>query len=368
MKMVIAAGGTGGHLFPGIAVAEVMRDMSDIKITFVGSERGIEQEILRHEGLDHEVLRVGRIKGEGLAGKLKTILTLPRSLWQARQILNRLMPHIVFGIGGYSSGPMILAAFLLRIPRAILEPNAIPGFTNRMLSHFVTRIFIAFPETVSFFGDRKMSKVRLTGTPVRKNLKPKSQIPLENSPSNFQRPFHVVVLGGSQGARSLNEAMIKILPLLQQSGRSFKVTHQTGAKDYERIKEAYARSPIEHEVEPFIKDMASLYHQADLVVSRSGASTIAELIETQTPSVLIPYPFAADDHQRYNAQSIVNAGGGEMLLRGQLEEKLGERILHLASHKEELKKMRENLSKLRKMPAAQAVARECLELMHVSNS
>ncbi len=370
MKMVIAAGGTGGHLFPGIAVAEVMRDIySDIKITFVGTERGIEQEILQREGLDHQVLRVGRIKGEGLAGKLRTVLTLPRSLWQAKQILDRIMPNIVFGIGGYSSGPMILAAFLLRIPRAILEPNAIPGFTNRMLSHFVTRVFIAFPETASFFGHRK---IRLTGTPVRKNLN--SQLrrsvdnSLSNSPGNFQRHFHIVVLGGSQGARSLNEAMIKVLPLLERSERPFKVTHQTGTRDYERIKEAYERSLVEHEVQSFIKDMASLYHQADLVVGRSGASTVAELIETQTPCVLVPYPFAADDHQRYNAQSIVNAGGGEMLLRGHLEEKLGERILYLASHEEELKRMRENLSKMRKIPAAQAVARECLELMHVSNS
>lgn len=355
MKMLIAAGGTGGHLFPGIAVAETVKHLvPDAEIAFVGSERGLEQEILEREGFSHEALRVGRIKGEGVIQRFKTMISLPKSFLQASEILRRQAPEIVFGIGGYSSGPMILAAFFSKIPRAILEPNAIPGFTNRMLSRFATRIFIAFPETGRFFPRKR---TRLTGTPVRESLKAKVLQKTQDE------PFCLAILGGSQGAHSLNLAVIRLLPQLKQSGRRFHMVHQTGARDFEMVRKAYQESSVSHEVKPFFEDMGSVYRKADLVVSRSGASTVAELMETQMPSILVPYPFAADDHQRFNARSIVRAGGGEMILDDQLEEEFAERILYLESHREELKTMRKNLSHMRKVPAAEAVARECLELI-----
>src|SRR5579885_3074824 len=205
MKLAIAAGGTGGHLFPGIAVAEVFREMNPAgEVLFIGSERGLEKEILEREGWKQTALSVGRIKGEGFVSRLKTMLRLPASLMQARRILSDFDPDIVYGIGGYSSGPVILAACFMGIPRAILEPNAIPGFTNRVLSRFVNRVFIAFPEAERFFVK---TKTRRTGTPVRKTLSAIGEKRAAGVAADPGKPFTVLVLGGSQGALALNRAM-----------------------------------------------------------------------------------------------------------------------------------------------------------------
>lgn len=358
MKLMIAAGGTGGHLFPGIAVAEALKEIDPKgEVRFVGSERGIEEEILKREGFPREALAVGRIKGEGWTARFRTVLKLPAAFWAARGILVHWMPDLVLGIGGYSSGPVVLAAFFARIRRAILEPNAIPGFTNRVLGRFVNRIFIAFPETARFFPGRK---VRVTGTPVRREL---TAIGSGRGKQERRDPgsFATLVVGGSQGATALNRAMVDLLPELDRSGRPFRIVHQTGKTDFEWVREAYRRTRIPHTVSPFIADMTSAYREADLVVSRAGASTVAELIETRSPSILVPYPYAADDHQRFNALSVARGGGAEMILNKDLAG-LGEMIFYYEGHRDELRKMRERLGEMRKIPAAEAIARECIAL------
>lgn len=357
MKLAIAAGGTGGHLFPGISVAEVLREKDPGgEVFFIGSDRGLDKEILEREGLPHEALPVGRIKGEGIAARMRTLLDLPKAFWGACRLLRQKMPNMVFGIGGYSSGPVILAAFFQGRPRAILEPNAIPGFTNRALARFVDRIFIAFPETGRFFPRKK---IRLTGTPVRRGL---TRVGRNRQAALTKTTFTLLVLGGSQGATSLNRAMARCLPALEASGRSFRIFHQTGTRDLDSVREAYKKTRLTHEVNAFIEDMVSAYTEADLAIARAGASTLAELIETGTPSLLVPYPYAADDHQRMNAIELVEEGGAEMILDKDVEGLLERKILHYEGHREELATMRKNLASLRRVPAAELIAKECLEL------
>jgi UDP-N-acetylglucosamine--N-acetylmuramyl-(pentapeptide) pyrophosphoryl-undecaprenol N-acetylglucosamine transferase len=362
MKLMIAAGGTGGHIFPGVAVAEALKKKdSASEVVFVGTDIGLEAEILKKENLPHLALKVGRLKGEGFAQRLKTFVRLPGSLLQARAILSEFKPDVVLGIGGYSSGPVILAAMLKRIPRAILEPNAIPGFTNRILGRFVGRICISFAETGRFFAK---SKTLLTGTPVRRALTEIGET--RESKTATDRPFTILVFGGSQGASALNKAMVALLPALESAGKKFKIIHQTGANDIDWVRKAYESSKLPSVVQPFIVDMTSVYREADLVVSRAGASSIAELIETRSASILVPYPFAADDHQRFNAQSLSGIGAAELIMNKDLETKLGVRILHYEAHRSELQTMREKLATLRKIPAAEAVVAECLAMAGVS--
>ncbi len=347
-------------MFPGIAVTESLKEMDPRgEVLFIGSDRGLEREILLREGIPQEVLSVGRIKGEGWGERLRTVIKLPQAVIQARKILMRFLPDVVLGIGGYSSGPVILAAWIAKIPRAILEPNTIPGFTNRILGRFVHLVFIAFPEGLRFFPKKK---VRMTGTPVRKKLSPRKIVP------EGGRPFIVLVIGGSQGATALNRAMVGLLTQLEKSERKFRIIHQTGGNDLGWVREAYASTRIPHEVRAFIEDMSLAYRDADLMICRAGASTLAEMIETRTPAILVPYPYAADDHQKYNALSLVRAGGGEMILNQDLEGRLAERILFYDANRAELEKMREKLGRIREEPAAVAVARECLELCNVPKS
>jgi len=358
VRLLIAAGGTGGHLFPGISVAQAFLELNPGgAVLFVGSDRGLEKTILERAGFRHVALNVGRIKGEGWIQRLKTFASLPTAFLQARSILKSFRPDVVFGIGGYSSGPMILAARWLGIPRAVLEPNAIPGLTNRILGRFVNRIFVAFPKAQEFFP---ASKVRLTGTPVRGDLQP-SEIP-----PSVRGDFTLAVLGGSQGATAVNKAVTAMLPRLEASGKPFCLLHQTGASDEGWVKDAYAKTNLACEVTAFVDDMARLYREADLVVSRAGASTISELLATRTPSILVPYPFAADDHQRFNADSVAAFGGAEVVPNAELSEKLADRVLHYEAARGELAAMREKLAQAQKTPATEAVLREILKL-HVSD-
>ena len=368
MKIVIAAGGTGGHLFPGIAVANALKKADPAgACLFIGTDRGIEKGILPKEGFRHEALRVGKLKGVGILRKIKTLLGLPRAIREAGKILQREGADFVLGVGGYSSGPVILSAFLKKIPRAIIEPNAIPGFTNKILGKFVDRVFVAFPEAGKFFPKEKVS---VTGTPVREGLYRISNS--EDRISGGGKKFTLLILGGSQGAASLNRTVMSLLPCLKSAGPAFRIVHQTGEKDFESVKRIYEISGVDHVVQPFFTDVASLYKEADLVVCRAGASTIAELVATRTPAIFVPYPFAADDHQRFNALSIVSAGGGEMILDRNLgegrESPLLERILFYSKNRDALDVLKRKLAELDKIPASAAVAQQCLELAHVSNT
>ncbi len=346
MRLLIAAGGTGGHLFPGIALAQLAQ-ASGWDVSFVGSKRGLEREIIQRYGFPHTGLSVGRLKGESVFAKLKTVAGLPLSFWEAMKILKAARPDVIFGIGGYSSGPMLVAATALSIPRLILEPNSIPGLTNKWLGFFANRVCVMFPETERFFPKEK---VIVTGTPVREEISR-----LERKKPSSEGRFTIAVIGGSQGARGLNEAVVDALPALEKVGL-FHVIHQTGASDYENVRKSYeGLKNVTSEVKAFVQDMLGLYRQVDLVISRSGASTVAELIEARIPSILVPYPFAADDHQRWNAQSVVRMEGAEMILNAELKGKLVERILFYRDHREALQRMSDCLAKMRAKPATETV-------------
>jgi len=310
-RCIIAGGGTGGHLFPGIAVAgELGKRFKNSEILFLVGKRRMETEILSSYGYNVISIDVEGIKGRGWGKGLAVLLKLPKSLFQSIGIIKKFSPSLVFGVGGYSSGPLCLAARFMGVPTAIHEQNSRPGVTNRLLSRFAGHIFISFEESRPFF---KSGSVLLTGNPVRRELFSRSGIMRKKKGS-----FTILVVGGSQGAQAVNEKFAEALEYLTARGKPPEVIHQTGETDYNRAVEDYRKKGIKGELSPFIKDMSSAYERADLVVSRAGATTIFELAALGKPSVLIPYPYAADGHQEINARSLVRVGGAEMILQDKL--------------------------------------------------
>lgn len=315
MKLLIAGGGTGGHLFPGIALAEeVSTSNATNKVMFVGTARGIETREIPRAGFPLELIDVTGLKGKGPGGLLIGLLRLPWALWQSLSILRRFRPDVVLGVGGYASGPVLLAACLLRLPTAIQEQNAAPGFTNRVLAKFVDLVFTAWPEASSAFA---AGKVHQFGNPIRRKLL-----------DNFLKPhrggdvagvFPLLVLGGSQGARALNLAVPEALARLPAEIRArLQVVHQTGPRDRDAVAARFAELAVPAEVIDFIVDMSAAYAKAKLVIGRAGASTLAELAVCQRASILIPFPFAADDHQTKNARSLVQVGAAVLLPEAEL--------------------------------------------------
>lgn len=316
MKIVIAAGGTGGHLYPGIAIArEVLREAGS-EVLFVGTEQGIEGKVLPKERLPVRFITVGRLKGMGIGSVIKTLITLPRSLVQSVRLLRKERPQVVVGVGGYASGPVALAAWLLRVPLVIVEPNSYAGLANRVLGRIARNVFVCFPgkDRQGFFPTAK--KV-LTGPLVRKGLdqgdRDKALAEFGLAPGRFT----VLAMGGSGGAHAINMTMkdaareLKDVPDLQ-------VLHQTGEKDAADVKDGYGQAGVKAVVLPYIHDMAGAYAAADLVVSRSGATTVAELAVLGKRAVLVPYPYAADNHQEYNARSLAERGGADVIVQKDL--------------------------------------------------
>jgi len=305
MNVILATGGTGGHLFPALALGQAFVEQGN-RVLFVGSGRSLDLQVEKSSGLRWKHLKVGRIKNAGWRGKLKTLFTLPYACIQSLGIIFSEKPDLVLGVGGYSTGPLVLMARFLAIKAVLLEPNSIPGMTNRLLSHLVNRIFIALP-IVKYFRHLKR-KIRFTGTPIRHNIIEQ----FENSPRGNGR-FHLLVIGGSQGAHFLNELMIATLPQLQDTATAIQITHITGTMDLEAVQEAYSRdNAIEATVLAFSDEMGRHYKEADLVLSRAGAATIADLIQFGRPGFLVPYPFAADRHQEANAAYLCQAGAATM--------------------------------------------------------
>jgi len=310
-RVLIAGGGTGGHLFPGVAVAkEICRRCEEAEILFVTGRRKMASDILQEAGFLHDAIAVEGIKGRGWKKGAIVILKLPWSLFQAMMLMRRFSPHLVFGVGGYSAGPVCLAAKMMGLPSAIHEQNSFPGLTNRLLCRIVDRVFIAFEESREHFTGGSLF---LTGNPIREEL-----LHEKEPKSSTGQPFTVLVMGGSQGARAINEGFVEALAILQDKGRNPLVIHQTGEVDYPRVVEAYKQRGLRGDVKPFILNMAAAYNQANVVVSRAGASTVSELAALGKPSILIPYPYAANRHQETNAGILVKAGGAEMLLQKDL--------------------------------------------------
>lgn len=313
MKLLIAGGGTGGHLFPGIALAEELltRQPGLNDVLFVGTARGIEARCVPEAGMKIEYIDVEGIKGRGFCRRLRALLMIPRAVVQSIRILRRYQPDVVVGVGGYASGPVVLAARLLGLPTAIQEQNALPGMTNRWLGHIAEVAFTAFPEAAPFFP---ASKVRLIGNPIRRAF-------LDNylmAPTQHDKTG-LLVFGGSQGAHVLNATVIGALEVLDAHQRErLSIVHQTGARELDEVRQAYGDAGIEAEVVEFIDDMSKAYERADLVVCRAGATSLAELTVAKKASILVPFAAAADNHQEINAGSLVRAGAAVMVREREL--------------------------------------------------
>ncbi|QQR89423.1 MAG: undecaprenyldiphospho-muramoylpentapeptide beta-N-acetylglucosaminyltransferase [Myxococcales bacterium] len=318
-RLVVAGGGTGGHLFPGIAVVEELRRRSPgIEVIFVGTKRGIEHRLLPQRGERLEYVEVESLKGRSLLGFAASLTRLPRSLWRAFRLLRSIKPSVVLGVGGYASGPVVFVAALMGIPTALLEQNAHVGLTNRLLGKVVKRAYLSFQSTAAIFGKRK---ARVLGNPVRREFVDAARL-AKADPQGFRSARHkIVVFGGSQGAKALNEQLPEAMALLKKEHGidDLCVVHQSGQSMQAQVQEHYNALGIEAEVLPFVENVLRQYREASVIVARAGATTVAELCAVGRASVLVPYPFAADDHQNVNAKELEQVGAAERIEQSSLD-------------------------------------------------
>ena len=324
MKLLIAGGGTGGHVFPAIAIArewlrrassateanEAQGNKGSREVLLVGTKIGLESKLVPPTGLPFETIRVAGLKGIGGAKLLRNLATLPASAWDSQRILSRHHFDAALGVGGYASGPMIAAAISRRVPTLIFEPNVVPGFTNRVLAPFVTRIATAFPGTAAHWG----AKAKVTGVPVRREFFTASSHAAKIAPLKL----NLLITGGSRGASPINNAVIRALPAIAARKNELFIVHQTGERDYNDVRSAYANAEIHAEVRPFIENMAERFAQADLIVCRAGAITVAEISAAGRAAIFIPFAAATDAHQFKNAQALADSGAARVLPQNEL--------------------------------------------------
>ncbi len=356
LKVVVAGGGTGGHLFPGIAVARAFSVRNaHSRILFVGAGRSFEKEALAHAGFPQRTIAVEGIKGRGLWARTRAVMKIPGALFRSAGILADVRADLVVGVGGYAAGPVALAAWLKCIPVVLCEQNMVPGITNRMLFPIAKRIYVSFENTR---GKINPSKKRITGNPVRQQI-----LDLSTVEKRRDSTFTILVVGGSQGAHAINLAVMDALPCLRQREK-IRIIHQTGAADRERVAAAYEKNGIDAEVKAFFHDMASRYGRADLVVCRAGATTVAELTALGKAALFIPYPFAADNHQELNARALVDQGAAQMVLERDLTgADLARRIDRLAASPDRLTAMACRSNMLGKPDAARTIVDDCYQLL-----
>ena len=343
MKILIAAGGTGGHIYPGIAVAkEIMRRDAASEVLFVGTTRGLETKIVPENGFQLSLINSAGLKNVGFAGKLRGLAVLPKSFLEARTLLKEFRPDVVVGAGGYVSGPVLMMASLMRIPTLVMDSNALPGFTNRRLAMFVDKAALTFEDAVPFFGKKGV----VTGNPVRKEF-------FEIRETESSDTVRLLVFGGSQGARAINTAMVDALSKLGHG--KVEITHQTGDAEFEKVRSAYIGAGFESaDVRPYISDMVSQFERTDLIICRAGATTCAELAAAGKASIMVPLPTAADDHQRKNAEAMVKAGAARMVLQKDLTgEVLAEEIRALIDSPELIERMEDAAKQLARADAAE---------------
>jgi UDP-N-acetylglucosamine--N-acetylmuramyl-(pentapeptide) pyrophosphoryl-undecaprenol N-acetylglucosamine transferase len=308
MKLLIAGGGTGGHVFPAIAVAqEWLSRGSEREIVLVGTQRGIEMRLVPQAGLPLETLRVGGLKGKGGATLIKNVSMLAPAMSDARSVLRRHKPIAAFGVGGYAAGPMMLATYLARVPNVIFEPNAEPGLTNKLLAKLSKRIAVGYEISTQRWG----KKAVLTGCPVRAEF-------FSIAPRVLQKPVHLLVTGGSQGALPINRTFVDAMDRLANRRNELSIVHQTGERDYNAVRTAYARREINAEVVPFLADMAQRFAWANIIVCRAGAITAAEVAAAGRAAIFIPFGAATDSHQLRNAQEMQRAGAGRLITENEL--------------------------------------------------
>ena len=348
MRVLIAAGGTGGHIYPGIAVAqEIMRRDASSKVRFVGTARGLESRLVPQAGFELSLIESSGLKNVSLMARMRGVLVLPRSFTAAMSLIREFKPDVVVGAGGYVSGPVVMMAALMRRPTLVMDSNALPGWTNRRLARFVDRAAVSFDQALPFFRGKGV----VTGNPVRREF---FEIPPKpRDPSKFS----VLVFGGSQGARAINDSMIAALPHLKSSPVCLRIKHQTGPADFDKVKAAYESIgwTDDAEVRSYIDNMVDDFAQADLIVCRAGATTTAELIAAGKAAVMIPFPLAADDHQRKNAEALESSGAAKMILQKDLSgDRIANEIIELAQHPDRVTKMEAAIRKLQRGDAAAA--------------
>ena len=354
-KLVVAGGGTGGHVFPGMAVAEAMESYGRIDVLWIGTGRLVEKSALSERKWDYRILNTRPLRGSGLTATMRSLAGLPFSTIRACSWLKTFRPHVVLGVGGYVSGPALLAARMLRIPAALHEQNLIPGLTNRLASRFAKTVFVSFKETVKYFPK---NRVIFTGNPIRKNIIQSPNHQITKSPN-----FRLLVLGGSQGARCLNRLAGSAIQVLWQSGFHLEIIHQTGKLDVSHVEKFYKDANIPAKVTQFISNIGESYSWADLVICRAGAGTLAELTTLGKPSILIPYPWATDSHQDANARELTEAGAAKYFLEEEIGAiKLAGEIQSLLEDPQKLINMGKNARKLGKPTAAAEIAFTLIEM------
>ena len=361
MRCVIAGGGTGGHLFPGISIAEAFMDKEKGNdVLFVGTERGIEARVLSKERFPLKIIEAKPLKGMSLIETLQAVWAIPKAVGQAVRILKDYRPQMVIGVGGYASGPTVVAAFLLGIKRAIHEQNMVPGMTNRWLKWISQRIFVSFEETQRFFPQ---GKTFVTGMPIRKDLQSCVSETDREARKEGGR-FTVLIFGGSAGAHRINQAMIEGLDALAGIKPSLRVIHQTGKIDFDFVSQGYQEKGVDALVRPFFENMGSCYATSDVVICRAGASTLAELAVCGKAAILVPYPHAAHQHQLLNAQKLVAVGAARMIRDEALDgASLSHAILQMVNHPEERRTMEGAIQKMARPRAAQEIVDHCYALV-----
>jgi UDP-N-acetylglucosamine--N-acetylmuramyl-(pentapeptide) pyrophosphoryl-undecaprenol N-acetylglucosamine transferase len=324
MRAILAGGGTGGHVFPALAIAHELRERYAAEVAFIGTERGIETRLVPQAGFELKLIEVGALKNVTLATRVKTLAALPLAVARAWRMLGEFRPEVVIGVGGYASGPGMLAASLRSIPTIAFEPNVVPGLANRLVAPLVATAAVHFEETGAYFR-----RFVVTGVPVRQAFFELPARPAEASPT-------LLVFGGSQGAAAINRVMLEAAAELTVLVPGLRVVHQTGERDYNAAQTTYREARLAAEVSPFIDDMPAAFARADVIVCRAGASTVAEITAAGKPAIFIPFPRAADDHQRRNAEALAARGAAlvlpeAQLTRGRLVEAVASLLLNTAA-------------------------------------
>jgi UDP-N-acetylglucosamine--N-acetylmuramyl-(pentapeptide) pyrophosphoryl-undecaprenol N-acetylglucosamine transferase len=351
MRVLIAGGGTGGHVIPALAIARELKTRYQAEVLFVGTARGIENRLVPAAGYGLMNIKVGALKNVSLMTRLRTLLDLPMAVLHARKIINVFGPDVVVGVGGYASGPAMAAAILGGIPTLAFEPNYVPGFANKIVGLRVSAAAVHFEQTAQYFRNPQV-----VGVPVRQEF-------FKVAPAVPGRRPTLLVFGGSQGAHAINIAVTSAMPKVLGQVPELHVIHQTGERDYNDVRAAYEQAGIAAEVSAFIDDMPNAFTQADLLVCRSGASTVAEAAAAGKPAIFIPLPTAADDHQRRNAEAIVQGGAAVLIPQAELTPgKLAQAVAELMKDRAKLEKMSTQARRLSHNDAAGRVARMIGEL------
>ena len=356
MKAILAGGGTGGHVIPAIAIAQELQRRYQAEVLFIGTARGLENRLVPAAGFPLELVKVGALNRVSLATRVKTLFDLPRAVFSAGRLLNEFRPDVVIGVGGYASGPAMLAAIRKRIPTLAFEPNLVPGFANRIVARFVSAAAVHFEQTAERFRNAVV-----TGVPVRPAF---FQIPRK---PYVQASPTLLVFGGSQGARAINQAVSQAIGPLVGRVPGLRVIHQTGERDYNDVLAAYSQAGFPAEVHKFVDDMPAFFARADLILCRSGASTVAEIAAAGKPAVFVPFPLAADDHQRRNAEAMESAGAAVVIEETRLDEVwLVDTICALLADPVRLAKMSEAARAMSHPEAAKDIAELAAKIAGIS--